>query len=94
MRQWAKRTGLVAVMVAALRWRRAAAVRTTPRRCIDDPSGGTGATVRLLTYDSFALPEEAAAAFERGPAPRRGSRHRRQRDDADRRAAERGRPRG
>ncbi len=65
MRQWAKRTGLVAVMVAS------AAVAAcgggsddASDGASDDPSGGTGATVRLLTYDSFALPEEAAAAFE------------------------------
>jgi thiamine transport system substrate-binding protein len=36
----------------------------------DEPGGGeasedgTGRTVRLLTYDAFALPEDAAAAFE------------------------------
>lgn len=32
-------------------------------RSSDGGGGETGSTVRLLTYDSFALPEEAAAAF-------------------------------
>ncbi|UDY36128.1 thiamine ABC transporter substrate-binding protein [Dermatobacter hominis] len=54
------------VAVAAL-----LAVALAPVACTDDADGGSGSgsggddeVVRLVTYDSFALPEEAAAAFE------------------------------
>lgn len=57
-RSWVRTTAVVALAVAL------AAVAA----CSSDEtaSGGDGpATVRLLTYDSFALPEAAAAAFEK-----------------------------
>ena len=63
-RRTARRRGRVAAASVLAVAGITAAACTSDDGAADDPDGAGAEVVRLVTYDSFALPEEAAAAFE------------------------------